>query len=735
MIINTQPLLSLAQIHSQRVEYAQAQLALGLAQQVKEDFFSQLCLQLVNLFDAQSAFILLVDTQNREYLKVIRGFDATQQLSEGPCLANFRHDQLPFPKLLSAESFIVIDDLSRDHADYVANFHEAIQTATVSTFFDDHEQVIGYLICHFSKRHELADLLSSVLAPFMGRISAELQRYYDEQVLRLAAVAFETHDCLIVTDAQRQVLRVNQSFCQMTGYSQEQLLDKSIEQMFPGIGRELFDQLNEHDFAQGEYPRKHSDGLYYPHWETLKPVMDNLGRVSYYLIHCSDLSGQRRTEQRIYKLAFHDELTGLANRRKLLSELQSVHQNAITQCHYGALMFIDLDRFKNINDSLGHDVGDWVLQQVAGRLRNIVRHEDTLARLGGDEFVLLLPRLGQDVEQARQQATFIGQRLKQDISQPYLRGNQKLHLGASVGVSVFPLAQQTPEDLMRQADTAMYRAKNQAHHSVIFYEQSMQQQADKRLRLYNAIKDGLSRGEFELYFQPQHMLDNDELIGAEALLRWTPQGKRMMMPDEFIPIAEESDLIIELGRWVFTEACRVLVSWEEQGEHLPELSINVSARQFYDPQFSAFILQTLQETGVDPAMLNFEITESVVLDDVDDTIRIMTELKALGIRFSIDDFGAGYSSLAYLKRLPLDELKIDRSFVSNIPSDRSNMAIIEAVLDLAQHLGFTVTAEGVETPQQRDFLRHRGCQFYQGFLMSKPLPKASMTRYIERCLS
>ncbi|MFM2482507.1 EAL domain-containing protein [Celerinatantimonas sp. YJH-8] len=732
MIINTQPLLSLSQIHSQRIEYAQAQLALSLAQQIKDDFFSQLCHQLVKLFSAQSAFVLLVDSRPGDNFRIVGSFEDLQSGQNGNSFSSFRRDELPFQISSHPAPFSIIRDVDKLYPNYIKRFKTIPQTVAVSTFFDDEYQAIGFLLCHFPANPPTLSELSPVLQPFVGRISAELKRYYDELVLRLAAVAFETNDCLVVTDAKRRVQRVNQAFCQMIGYRSDELIDKPIEQLFPGIEDELFSQLNDKEFAQGEYLRRHKDGLLYPHWETLKPVIDEQGVITYYLIRCTDLSSQRRTEQKIYNLAYHDELTGLANRRKLLIELKKSHQNAALLGQLGALMFIDLDRFKNINDSLGHEAGDWILQQVAGRLKDIVRQGDLLARLGGDEFVLLFPYLGDSIEQVQSQAKFIGQRLIADISRPYLRGTQKLHLGASVGVSVFPLVSQTPEDLLRQADTAMYRAKSEARQSIIFYEQSMQQQADRRLRIHNAIKDGLTRQEFELYYQPQHMLETNELMGAEALLRWTPQGQRMMMPDEFIPIAEESELIVELGRWVLQESCRTLVQWLDQGLRLPELSLNVSAKQFHDPEFISFMLQTLQETGLDPAYLNFEITESVVLNDFEDTIRIMTELKSLGISFSIDDFGAGYSSLSYLKRLPIDELKIDRSFVSDIPRDRSDMAIIEAVLDLAQHLGFTVTAEGVETPQQKEFLRRRGCQFYQGFLVSKPLPKDVMTRYIQK---
>ncbi|MGL5556747.1 MAG: putative bifunctional diguanylate cyclase/phosphodiesterase, partial [Aeromonas veronii] len=292
--------------------------------------------------------------------------------------------------------------------------------------------------------------------------------------------------------------------------------------------------------------------------------------------------------------------------------------------------------------------------------------------------------------------------------------------------------EQGVDDLLKQADTAMYQAKSAGRKTRRFFDASMQQQADRRLLIHNELRNALSQQELTLYYQPQHMVDGGDIIGVEALIRWQPAGRSLVSPAEFIPIAEETDLIVDIGNWVLHEACAQYVLWEENGIHIPQISVNVSAKQFHATDFVERIHDVLAQTGMDPACLNLEITESVVLGHAEDTISKMTELKELGISFAIDDFGAGYSSLSYLKRLPADELKIDRSFIQDIPKDGDNMAIVEAVIAMARHMGFNVTAEGVESRQQLEFLKAQGCSFYQGYLASKPLPVPYLEKYVQR---
>ena len=439
-----------------------------------------------------------------------------------------------------------------------------------------------------------------------------------------------------------------------------------------------------------------------------------------------------QSQEEFHRLAFFDSLTGLANRRLLNQTIETQYQLAKKNQVVGALLFIDLDFFKAINDSLGHAVGDCILVEVAERLKEIPQPEDFIARLGGDEFVILLADLSENPMHAEQHANLLAEQLIERISQPYLYKGQALYIGASIGVTLFPSKDQHADDLLKQADTAMYQAKSNGRKKVYFFDVKMQRKADKRLHIYNCLKSAIAKNELFLHYQPQHMVQNGDIIGVEALVRWHLGGKQQISPAEFIPIAEETDLIIDIGIWVLQAACRQFVEWQLQGVNVPQLSVNVSTRQFHDNNFVDSVLMVLDETGMDPMQLNLEITESVVIEHAEDAIRKMTDLKNIGVSFAVDDFGVGYSSLSYLKRLPANELKIDRSFIQNIPYNVSDMAIVEAVLAMAKHMGFNVTAEGVESRQQLEFLQRQQCSFYQGFYASKPLSAEHLALYIKR---
>ncbi|CED61424.1 putative signaling protein, GGDEF family protein [Moritella viscosa] len=439
-----------------------------------------------------------------------------------------------------------------------------------------------------------------------------------------------------------------------------------------------------------------------------------------------------KSQQQFHSLAFFDALTGLANRRLLNQKIDTHYEAAINNQVIGALLFIDLDNFKAINDSLGHAVGDGILVEVAQRLREIQGDQDLISRLGGDEFVILLPDLSENPMHAEQHANLFAEQLIERISQPYLYKGQALHIGASIGVTLFPSKDQETADLLKQADTAMYQAKSNGRKKVSFFDVKMQRKADKRLHIYNCLKSAIAKNELFLHYQPQHMVQSGEIIGVEALVRWHLDGKQQISPAEFIPIAEETDLIIEIGIWVLQAACRQFVEWQSQGVNVPQLSVNVSTRQFHDHNFVDSVLMVLDETGMDPMQLNLEITESVVIEHAEDAIRKITDLKNIGVSFAVDDFGVGYSSLSYLKRLPANELKIDRSFIQGIPYNVSDMAIVEAVLAMAKHMGFNVTAEGVESRQQLEFLQRQQCSFYQGFYASKPLTGENLALYVRR---
>lgn len=594
---------------------------------------------------------------------------------------------------------------------------------------DGHGVVVGHLALTCRHGQLVADL-DSLLKILSSRISAEIERLQVEAQLRLSAVAFETHEGIVITDPAFTILRVNKAFSQLTGYESGEVLGLTLGEgvWCGGLGYDLDDL----DRWQGETQRPRRDGSVTHHWEIVTPVKDERGHLTHFVICFEDISERKAAQRKIQDLAYYDELTGLPNRRQLHETLTRAFAEAQHSEIIGALLFIDLDHFKTINDSLGHATGDWLLREVAERLKRLTRQGDFLARLGGDEFVLLLPQLSASPPQAEMQADLVGERLIAELSAPYPFAGQSLHIGASVGVTLFPGRDQGVEDLLKQADTAMYQAKSAGRRTLRFFDASMQWQADRRLLINNELRRALENNELLLHYQPQHMVQGGEIIGVEALLRWQPPGRNMVSPAEFVPIAEETDLIVDIGNWVLLEACHQFVAWEEAGINLPQISVNVSAKQFHAPDFVERVHEVLAMTGMDPARLNLEITESVVLGHAEDTINKMGELKGLGISFAIDDFGAGYSSLSYLKRLPADELKIDRSFIQDIPRDADNMAIVEAVLAMAKHMGFNVTAEGVESRQQLEFLQTQGCCFYQGYLASKPLPAENLARYFQR---
>ncbi|MBM4180597.1 MAG: EAL domain-containing protein [Betaproteobacteria bacterium] len=468
--------------------------------------------------------------------------------------------------------------------------------------------------------------------------------------------------------------------------------------------------------------RKQGDVRWVTH--TCRPVFDHGKRYLGRRVTVRDITSRKDAEEQIRHLAYFDSLTGLPNRRLLLDRLDQALLASSRSKEHGALLVLDLDHFKTLNDTRGHDAGDRLLVEVARRLRACMRQEDTVARLGGDEYVVILENLGVEESTAARQAEIVAEKVRRELNEPYiLDGLDQDHLSTpSIGLTLFT-DQETPIDiLLKQADVALYQAKDGGRNTVRFFNPAMQAAIDWRIGMENALRRGLRDQEFVLFYQPQ--IDHDgRLIGAEALLRWLPSGKQAVSPAQFIPLAEETGLILPLGQWVVDTACDQLKAWEGNPatDHL-QIAINVSARQFHQPDFVARIHASLLRSGANPALLKLELTESVVLNNIDEVIHRMQQLRALGVGFSLDDFGTGYSSLSYLKRLPLDQLKIDQSFIRDIPNDPNDSAIVRAIMAMSLSLGLDVIAEGVETREQRDFLRENGCVAYQGYLFGRPMP-------------
>lgn len=548
-----------------------------------------------------------------------------------------------------------------------------------------------------------------------------------EAALRVAAIAFEIEEGMIVTDKDEIVIRVNRVFTELSGYSAEQAIGKSLrslksDQKDPDFYPRMQKILHRDNYWQGEIWNRRQNGEVYPEWLTITAVVGAKGEITNYIVAFFDITERKQAEEKIHNLAFYDSLTQLPNRRLLFDRLhQAVATSARNQTS-AALLFIDLDNFKIINDTRGHDIGDLLLVEVGVRLRACLRESDTLARLGGDEFVVLLEELSNDATQAAMQARNLGEKLLIATSRPYTILDAEYYSSSSIGIALFANYRQNLDDLLKQADTAMYAAKKAGRNTLHFFDPAMQEALETRSQIEAGMRKALHNQEFKLYYQLQ-VDSNQNPIGAEALTRWDHPEQGMISPAQFIPVAEDTGLILPLGQWVLQSAFAELKKWESNPSTRDlTLAVNVSARQFRKPDFVQEVSMLIAKTGINPARLKLELTESVVLENVGDTIAKMQALKLMGVRFSMDDFGTGYSSLAYLTQLPLDQLKIDQSFVRNIGTQSTDAMIVQTIIGMANNLGMEVIAEGVETIAQRDFLWSAGCKLYQGFLYGKPLP-------------
>lgn len=550
--------------------------------------------------------------------------------------------------------------------------------------------------------------------------------------LCIAAVAFQSRDGMLVTDSHGVILQVNQAFTEMAGYSAEEVVGHTPAMLHSGVHdadyyRNIWEAARSEGRWQGNIWNRRKDGDVYLKWLSISAVRDAAGAITHYVGEYAEVSEPREAERKILELAFYDPLTGLPNRRLLHDRLYQTLAGSSRNAQYSALLLLDLDHFKTLNDTRGHDVGDQLLIEVGRRLRANLREADTAARLGGDEFVVLLGNLGDRDIFAAEGAEAIADKLRCLLAAPFLLQGTPCHITVSIGITLLHDASESPESLLKQADLALYQAKDAGRNVGRFYTPALLAAVETRADMEAGLRRALAEDELVLYYQPQVNSDG-QLIGVEALLRWLPPGKPMIPPTEFIPIAEHSGLILPIGNWVLTAACRQIAAWSASPATRDlRVAVNISAHQFRQPDFIAYVQAALQESGADPRRLKLELTESSVVDDMDNVIHIMHTLQAQGIGFSMDDFGTGYSSLANLKRLPIEQLKIDQSFVRDIPGDADDCAIARAVIALGQSLHLNVIAEGVETLAQRDFLASHGCRAYQGYLYGRPMPAAALT--------
>jgi diguanylate cyclase (GGDEF)-like protein/PAS domain S-box-containing protein len=541
-----------------------------------------------------------------------------------------------------------------------------------------------------------------------------------------AVAAFEAQHGLVVTNVNMVILRVNKAFAEITGYSAEEAIGQTPRLFKSGrhdasFYRSMWDSINSTGQWSGEVWDRRKNGEVYPTWITIFAVRNALGGVTHYVGSHQDISDRKRVDEKNIVLTFFDQLTGLPNRTLLLDRLKQAITSSVRSGEYGALLFIDLDNFKSLNDTLGHGIGDLLLKQVSQRLAGRVRDGDTVARFGGDEFVVILNSLSRSKADAASEAESAAKTILTALDESYQLGVHTHRSTASIGATLFHGQLITMDDLMKQADMAMYRAKEAGRNALRFFDPNMETAVLNRVAMERDLREAIQEKQFSLHYQAL-VCDEGHVAGAEVLARWHHPERGMVPPDEFIPLAEATGVILSLGHWVLETACKQLALWAARPvmAHLT-VAVNVSAHQFRQGDFVDQVLSVLKSTGANPHRLKLELTESFLVSNVEDTIAKMLALKAQGVGFAIDDFGTGFSSLAYLKRLPLNHLKIDRSFVRDVLIDPNDAAIAKTIVALAHCLGLGVIAEGVETQAQRDFLASSGCKAYQGYFFSRPL--------------
>ncbi len=556
-----------------------------------------------------------------------------------------------------------------------------------------------------------------------------------EQELKISAAAFEVQEGVIICDANTVILRVNQAFIEVTGYASDEIVGQTPRLLKSGrhdaaFYVEIWESINRTGSWQGEIWDRHKNGEIRPKWMTITSIKAADGKVTHYVATQTDITASKTAENEIRHLAFFDPLTQLPNRRLLLDRLHQALAASVRSKDQGALLFIDLDNFKTLNDTEGHDVGDLLLKQVAERIVSCVREGDTVARLGGDEFVVMLTGLKGGVEAAVVQAKTVGKKIIDALNQLYNLAGHEHYCSASIGVTLFNEYSGSSDDLLKQADIAMYQAKMAGRNALRFFDPQMQSSLSARAALEKDLRHALPKNQFRLYYQTQAHHDG-RIVGAEVLLRWHHPEHGLILPLAFIPLAEETGLIQSIGQWVLESTCTQLRSWQENpNTRRLQLAVNISARQFHRSNFVDIVLQAMEDHGFDGDRLKLEIelTESVVLANIDDAVAKMNILKEAGVRLSMDDFGTGYSSLAYLTRLPFDQLKIDQSFIRNIGVKSADETIVQTIIGMANTLGMEVIAEGVETEAQRAFLEQHGCPVYQGYLLGRPVPLAEFEK-------
>jgi diguanylate cyclase (GGDEF)-like protein/PAS domain S-box-containing protein len=632
------------------------------------------------------------------------------------------------------EAMIVEDILAHPYwAPYASVAAQAGLRACWSIpFKDENGQILGTFGIYYGQTQAPNQIDMDLIGEFARITGLAVQRVRASIALRQAAAVFQsTREGILITDLDSRITSINPAFTQITGYEEADVLGRNPKLLQSGRHDKayflsMWASIQQTGHWQGEIWNRRKDGEPYPQLLTISTVRDDRGLPTHYAGVMTDISQLKRSEARLEHLAHYDPLTNLPNRLLLLSRMQHALEQAERQQRQVAVLFIDLDRFKDVNDSLGHPIGDKLLEILAQRMRKRLRENDTLGRLGGDEFLVVLEGL-----ERPEDAAGVAQNLIQELEQPFtLPRGHEVYIGASIGISVYPGDGQDANALIQHADVAMYQAKEQGRNTYRFYTTALTSAANERLDLGSRLRRALVQEEFVLHYQPQFDIQTGTITGCEALLRWHAPEEGMIAPDRFIPLAEETGLIVPLGEWVLKTACVQAKAWQDAGLPPLVMAVNLSGRQLQEREVVRRVATILEETGLPPEFLKLELTESAIMGHAEQAETLLHKFKALNLRLSIDDFGTGYSSLAYLKRFPIDELKIDRGFVRDIPQDLNDVEIAAAIIALARNLNLKVVAEGVETQEQLDFLSRQGCHTYQGYLSGRPVPADEFIRLL-----
>ena len=703
------------------------------------DFYAQLnCLSTKKSDLETSLLITLIDISERKRFEATRAYTNQRVIDGSSALiyaldtdGNFTMVNQSLAKLFGSEtSKLLGHDRSVCMPASMALQHwkndlAVMKSGHVSTFEETNLEADGEHI-YLTQKFPLLNEAGKVVG--VGGISTDItERKQREEELRISAIAFESQEGIMVTDKNAIIQRVNRAFTTLTGYTSAEVIGKSPSILRSGrhdksFYQSMWQQVLQNNYWQGEIWNRRKNGEIYAEWLTLTAVITPDGMVTHYVGAFSDITKNEEAQAQIHRLAYYDPLTKLPNRRLFEDRLSQALMTAVRSKLYGALLFLDLDKFKIINDTAGHYTGDLLLIEVARRLHNMVRAGDTIARLGGDEFVMLLEDLSADAEEAATQIKSLCLKILDALARPYRINEHEFYCSASIGVDMFCQDSLSAEELLKHTDMAMYQAKDAGRNTLRFFDPAMQSIIATRASLERDLRHALEHNQFKLYYQSQ-VYQNNRVIGAEALIRWIHPERGLVSPADFIPLAEETGLILPVGQWVLDTACEQLKLWESQPQTKDlQLAVNVSACQFRQVNFVSLIEQTILRHAINPALLKLELTEGLVLGNVQDAIAKMNALRKIGLRFSMDDFGTGFSSLAYLTQLPLNQLKIDQSFVRNIGIQSTDAIIVQTIIGMAHNLGIEVIAEGVETEAQRAFLEQHGCPTCQGYLFSRPVP-------------